>query len=123
MRVGGRIAGAVALLIGGNLVGLAAIALHLQWWGLALAAAASLAVLWALPPRVWTLPPYALGWWIPLLVAWHGRREGDYAVESSPHGYALIVLAAVVLVAAAFITALQAPVRAPAPGSAARGAR
>ena len=112
-----RAAVALALLALGALVGLAAVALHASWWGLLLAAVASLAVLVALPPRWWTLPPYAVGWWVPLLVAWAGRREGDYAVESSRYGYGLVVLATVVVVAAAFLTALRAP------GSAPRGAR
>lgn len=113
----------VGLAVAGGLVGLAAVALHALTWGLILAAAASLAVLWALPPRWWTLPPYALGWWIPLLVGWSGRREGDYAVEDSVFGYALLVLATAVLVGAAFLTVLRAPLRGPAPGSARRGAR
>ena len=114
---------ALALLLAGGVVGLAALALHALWWGLLLAAVASLAVLWALPPRVWTLPPYALGWWIPLLVGWSGRREGDYAVESSASGYALLVLATAILVGAAFVTVLKAPLRTAARGSARRGAR
>jgi hypothetical protein len=108
---------ALALLALGALIGLAAVALHATWWGFLLAAAGSLAVLPALPPRWWTLPPYAVGWWVPLLVAWAGRREGDYAVESSRYGYGLVVLAAVLVVVAAFLTALRAP------GSARRGAR
>ena len=127
MRSAQHVAVALALLVGGGLVGLAAVALHALGWGLLLAAAASLSVLWALPARWWTLPPYALGWWAPLLVGWSGRREGDYAVESSAYGYALLVLATAVLVAAAFRTALSAPLRAPlrrpAPDSARRGAR
>lgn len=112
-----RAATALALLVLGALVGLAAVALHDIWWGLLLATAASLAMLVALPPRWWTLPPYAVGWWVPLLLAWAGRPEGDYAVESSRYGYGLVVLATVVIVAAAFLTALRAP------GSARRGAR
>lgn len=120
-----RAALALALLVLGALVGLAAVALHATWWGFLLAAAASLAVLAALPPRWWTLPPYALGWWVPLLVAWSGRREGDYAVESNRYGYGLVVLATVLVVVAAFLTALRAPRREPrrAPDSARRGAR
>jgi NADH:ubiquinone oxidoreductase subunit 4 (subunit M) len=116
---------ALALLVLGGLAGLAAVALHASWWGLLLAAVASLAVLVVLPPRWWTLPPYAVGWWVPLLVAWAGRSEGDYAVESSGYGYGLVVLATVVVVVAAFLTALRAPRRPPrpAPGSARRGAR
>jgi len=109
----------VAFLAGGMLVGVASVALYLLWWGLLLAAAASLAVVWALPPRWWTLPPYAVGWWIPFLVAWQGRREGDYAVENSPYGYALLLLAIAVLAAAMTIATLKAPVRRSAP----RGAR
>lgn len=108
---------ALALLVLGALVGLAAVALHASWWGFLLAVAGSLAALVALPPRWWTLPPYAVGWWVPLLIAWAGRREGDYAVESSRYGYGLVVLGTVLIVAAAFLTALRAP------GSARRGAR
>lgn len=116
-----RVPVALGLLVAGAAIGLAAVALHAVWWGLILAAAASLSMLWAVPPRWWTLPSYAVGWWIPLLVAWAGRREGDYAVESSAAGYLLIALGAVVVVTAAFLTALRAPLRAR--GSAPRDAR
>jgi membrane protease YdiL (CAAX protease family) len=111
VSLAGRVAGALALLLAGALIGLAAIALHALWWGLLLSAAASLAVVWALPPRFWTLPPYAVGWWLPFLVAWKGRPEGDYAVESSRYGYGLLVLAVAVLVASMVIAALKAPLR------------
>ncbi|MCA1982868.1 hypothetical protein [Nocardioides nematodiphilus] len=110
---------ALGLVIGGAAVGLASVALHGLWWGLLLSAAASLAVVWALPPRWWTLPPYAVGWWIPFLVAWQGRREGDYAIENGRYGYALLILAIVLLAAAMSIATLRAPAR----GSAPRGAR
>lgn len=102
---------AVGIGVGGAAIGLAAVALHALWWGLLLAAAASLAVVWALPPRFWTLPPYALGWWVPFLVAWKGRPEGDYAVESSPYGYALLVLAVAVLASAMVVATLRAPLK------------
>jgi hypothetical protein len=110
--LGTAVLGAVGIAAGGAQIGLAAIALHALWWGLLLAAAASLAVVWALPPRFWTLPPYAVGWWLPFLVAWKGRPEGDYAVESSRYGYGLLVLAVAVLVAAMVVAALKAPLRA-----------
>lgn len=115
MRAVRRSCAALALLLGGGAVGLAAVALHGLWWGLLLAALASIAVVGALPPRWWTLPPYAVGWWVPLMIAWQGRREGDYALENSAHGYALILLATVVLVASVFITTLRAPARGSAP--------
>ena len=102
---------AVGIGVGGAAIGLAAVALHALWWGLLLAAAASLTVVWAMPPRFWTLPPYALGWWVPFLVAWKGRPEGDYAVESSPYGYALLVLAVAVLASAMVVATLRAPLR------------
>lgn len=118
---------AVAVLLLGALIGLAAVALHDLWWGLLLAALASLAVIGALPPRFWTLPPYAVGWWIPLLVAWQGRPEGDYALESAAAGYALIALAFVVLCVALVVATLRAPLpqrlRTSARGNAPRGAR
>ena len=110
---------AVGLVAGGIAIGLASVALHMLWWGMLLSAAASLAVVWALPPRWWTLPPYAVGWWIPFLIAWQGRREGDYAIESSPYGYALLALAIVVVAAAMTVATLKTPVRRSAP----RGAR
>lgn len=118
---GPLLAGSVALglVIAGAAIGLAAIALHMLTWGLLLAAAASLAVVWALPPRWWTLPPYALGWWIPFLIAWQGRREGDYAIASSRYGYGLLAVAIAVLAAAMVIATLKAPARRSAP----RGAR
>lgn len=118
-----RLLAALALVVAGGVIGLAALALHAHWWGLALATVGSLAMLWALPPRLWTLPPYALGWWVPLLVGWSGRREGDYALESSASGYALLVLATALLVGAAFVTVLKAPLSLPARGSARRGGR
>ena len=102
---------AVGLVAGGIAIGLASVALHMLWWGMLLSAAASLAVVWALPPRWWTLPPYAVGWWIPFLIAWQGRREGDYAIESSRYGYGLLILAVVVLAASMVVATLKAPIR------------
>jgi hypothetical protein len=120
-----RALAALALLVLGAAVGLAALAVYAWWWGLALTVAASLATVWALPRRWYALPPFALGWWAPVLVGWAGRREGDYALAGTASGYTLIGLGTVVVVSAAFLTTLSWPRRepAPAPDSAARDAR
>lgn len=106
----------------GGAVGLAAVAVHAWWWGLLLAAVASLASVVALPPRWFVLLPFALGWWPPVLAGMTARREGDYAVEGAMPGYLLLAVGAAVLVVAAFLVTLRWPARS-APGSAPRGAR
>ncbi len=94
-----RVAGAAVLLVAGAGTALATTALHQHWWGLLLGAVATLATL------------VAAGSWLadPLPVrARLGRlrrvgrprrgREGDYAISSDGQGYALLMLAFVVLV-------------------------
>jgi hypothetical protein len=99
------------LLLLGAAVGLAAVAVYAWWWGLLLAAVASVSAIGALPSRWYTLLPFVLGWWIPLLVAWKPRPEGDYALASSVQGYGVIALGVVVLVASAYLVTLRWPAR------------
>ena len=110
-----RVLAALALLVLGAAVGLAALAVYAWWWGLLLSFLASLAAIWALPRRWYALPPFAVGWWLPVLVGWAGRREGDYALAGTAAGYTLIGLGTVVVVSAAFLTTLYWPRRTPAP--------
>jgi hypothetical protein len=123
IRASGRAALALACLLVGAAVGLAAVAVYAWWWGLLLAAVASLSALWALPSRWYTLAPFALGWWVPLAIAWHQRAEGDYALASSALGYGVIVLGILVVVSAGYLVTLRWPARVSAPSSAPRGAR
>jgi hypothetical protein len=90
---------AASLFVAGAAVGMAAVAVHELWWGLPLAAVASVASLVALPAGWWTRLPAALGF--ALLVGWLSipRREGDYLISSDLRGYALVTLTLVVLVA------------------------
>ena len=96
----------VALLVGGFVVGLAAVALHGHWWGLLLGWAATLAALFALPrglPRV----AYAAGWLVPVVLGSIERPEGDYAIASNAVGDALLTLGLVLIIA----TIVTIPVR------------
>lgn len=89
---------ALGLLVVGAVTGVATVALHGLWWGLALGAAATLVTLRALPPGWWTRLAFALGW--VGLVAWllQTRREGDYVVAQDAQGWLLLGLGVLVLV-------------------------
>lgn len=93
-----RLLAALALLVAGAVTGLATVAVHDRWWGLALAVAATAAVLVALPPGWWSRLSFALGW--VGFIAWiaNPRPEGDYAIGQDVEGYLLLVVAFVVLV-------------------------
>jgi hypothetical protein len=87
---------AIALLLAGAMVGLAAVWVHGRGWGLALAAAATLAAELTVPrgaPRV----AYAAGWVVSSAYFVLARPEGDFVVGSDPVGYAFLVLGLVVL--------------------------
>jgi peptidoglycan/LPS O-acetylase OafA/YrhL len=89
---------ALALLLGGAVVGVAAVALHTIWWGLLLGALATAATVYALPAGWWLRAPFGVGW--AGLVGYLSvpRPEGDYVISSDANGYLLLGLALVVLV-------------------------
>lgn len=93
-----KVVAAVALLAAGAATALATVAVHQMWWGLLLGAAATAAALLALPRGWWSRTPFGLGW--AFFVAWVAapRSEGDFAISSDSAGYALLLLALVVLV-------------------------
>lgn len=93
-----RLLAAVGLLVAGAVTGLAAVAVHERWWGLPLAAAATVLGLAALVPGWWSRLAFAVGWDAMLLVLASPRPEGDYAVSSDLAGYALLGLGLAVLV-------------------------
>ena len=89
---------ALLLLLLGAATALATVAVHQAWWGVLLGLAATLTALRALG-RGWTTRlPYGLGW--AAMVAWLAPRrpEGDYVISSDLAGYAVVALAAAVLV-------------------------
>lgn len=86
------------LLALGAVVGVAAVVLHDWWWGLALGAAGTLALGWALRPGWSTRLPYAVGWVIPLGFAMVPRSEGDYLLAGDLKGYLLIAVGMVLIV-------------------------
>jgi hypothetical protein len=83
---------AVALLVAGAVTGLAAVAVHQRWWGLALAVGAVVATVVALPRGWWTRLPFALGFVGLLGVAMTPRAEGDYLVPGNARGYLLLAV-------------------------------
>jgi hypothetical protein len=93
---------AVALLVAGAVVGVAAVALHAWWWGLVLIAVATLVSVYAVRPGWLTRLPYAVGWLAACGLGMIPRPAGSYAVASDGAGYTLIGigLAAIVLTTA-----------------------
>lgn len=91
---------AVGLLLGGLVVGLATVALHQDWWGLALGAAATSATLAALPAGWWLRTPFGLGAAVMIGYLALPRPEGDYVIAATARGYLLLGLAVIVLVVA-----------------------
>lgn len=89
---------ALTLAGAGFVIGLAAVALHQWWWGLLLAAGATLVTAYALEPGWLTRLPYAAGWAVPVILAMVPRPEGDYAVAGDGHGYSLVGIGMVLLV-------------------------
>lgn len=98
MRLARALPAAVGLLLAGAVTALATVAVHQRWWGLLLGAVATGLALVALAPGWSTRLPFGLGW--ATLVGWVSppRPEGDYVISSNPQGYALLVVALLVLV-------------------------
>lgn len=82
----------------GFVIGLAAVAMHLWWWGLVLGAGATLVTAYALRPGWMTRLPYAVGWVVPVVLAMVPRPEGDYAVAGDAYGYSLVAIGMVLIV-------------------------
>lgn len=84
-------------------------------WGLVLAAAASAATAWWLrgsrAPR--TAASYGAGWLVLFTVVVIGRPEGDYVLAADLRGYAMMVLALVVVVISVSSLTLRSPVSEP----------
>ena len=80
-------------------------------WGLVLAAAASAATAWWLrgsrAPR--TAASYGAGWLVLFTVVVIGRPEGDYALAADLRGYAMMVLALVVVAISVSSLAARSP--------------
>ncbi|NYG56698.1 hypothetical protein [Nocardioides perillae] len=96
-RAAGTALGLVLLGVG---TGIATLAVHSRAWGLPLAVLATLAALLAVRPGLATRLPLALGWVLPVALAFVGRPEGDFVLVNGPAGYAVLLLAAVVLAVA-----------------------
>lgn len=84
-------------LLAGIAMAVGTVAVYQWWWGLALAAAAVLAVVLATPPGWATRLPLALGFVGTVGLTAVPRGEGDYLVASTAQGYAVLGLALVVL--------------------------
>jgi hypothetical protein len=95
-------------LLAGIAMAVGTVAVYQWWWGLLLAAGATLLVELATPAGWATRLPFALGFdGVAALVA-VPRGEGDYLLSSSASGYAVLGLALVVLMLA--IATLPRPV-------------
>jgi hypothetical protein len=104
MRLIGRL---VLVLIGFSLgagTSLATLALHQSWLWLAVAAAATLAVLLALPRGGWLRLSFALGWTVIVLAAVLGRPEGDYVLGAEGHAYTVLIGGLGVLIGATLLS-------------------
>ncbi|MCH1868052.1 hypothetical protein [Nocardioides sp. CFH 31398] len=107
---------ALGLLLAGAATGIAAVALHTRGWGFALVVVASLATLLALPAGWSTRVAFALGWEVPVLRAGLATGPGgDVVVSGDLAGYALLVLALVVALAAMLTLPARRRTAAPAP--------
>ena len=95
-----RVLAALGLLVVGAATAVATVALHDLWWGLALAAVVTVFTALALPPGWWSRLAFVVGW--VAVVGWltFPRAEGDYLVSQDVQGYAVLVLAPVLLVVA-----------------------
>ncbi|MFT4286679.1 DUF6113 family protein [Nocardioides sp.] len=94
-----RLLRALAGLVVGAAVGTASVWVHDRWWSLGLAAAATVAALWAAPPGP-TRTLYAAGWLLPMALFTFTRPEGDFVVAQSGLGYAYLGLGLVVIMLA-----------------------
>lgn len=93
-----RVAAALASAAVGAATGIATVAVHDWWWGLALAAVTTVLAALALPPGWSARLAYGLGW--DGLVGWLTvpRPEGDYVISADVQGYAVLGLGLVLLV-------------------------
>ena len=85
-----RAALAVALLVGGAVVGVASVAVHGRTFGLVLALLATAAAAHALPGGWSTRGAFGLGWCGLVAVALRTRPEGDYLIGANGAGYVLL---------------------------------
>lgn len=95
-----RWAGALGLLLVGAVTALAAVAVHMLWWGLPLVAVAVTAALIAVGRGWLTRLPLALGFVSMVALLLPRRDEGDYVIASNLEGTLLLVLCFLVLLAA-----------------------
>ncbi len=95
-----RVLAALGLLLVGAATGIATVALHDLWWGLAFGSLATVLTTLALPPGWWTRLAFVGGW--VLVVGWltFPRAEGDYVISQDVQGYAVLALGLVLLVLA-----------------------
>jgi hypothetical protein len=100
-----------ACAVAGAVTGVAAVAVHQRWWALALAAAAVLATVLALPAGWATRLPFALGLAAVLGLAMTPRAEGDYLVPANGRGYLLLAVGALAFLIA--VATLPRPGRIP----------
>ncbi|HCB07016.1 MAG TPA: hypothetical protein PLZ93_22325 [Nocardioides sp.] len=87
-------------LLAGIALGVATVAVYQWWWGLLLAAVASVLVTIATPAGWGSRLPFALGFDAVAVLAAVPRGEGDYLLTSTGAGYAVLGLALVVLMLA-----------------------
>ena len=89
---------AVGLLLAGAATGVATVAVHETWWGLAFGSLATVVGVAALPAGWWSRLAFVTGW--VLTVGWLAlpRAEGDYVISQDAQGYAVLALALVLLV-------------------------
>ena len=84
-------------LVAGIGLAVGTVAVYQWWWGLVLAAVATLLVLVAAPAGWATRLPLALGFDATVALTALPRPEGDYLVASTASGYAVLGLALLVL--------------------------
>jgi hypothetical protein len=84
-------------LLAGIAVAVGTVAVYQWWWGLALGAAATIALVVATPPGWTTRLPLAIGFDGTVGLTAVPRGEGDYLVASTGSGYAVLGLALLVL--------------------------
>lgn len=95
-----RWVGAVVLLLVGAVTAVAAVAVHMLWWGLPLAAVAVTAAMAAVGRGWLTRLPLALGFVSMVALLLPRRAEGDYVIASNLAGMLLLVLCFVILLVA-----------------------
>jgi hypothetical protein len=84
-------------LLAGIATAIGTVAVYQWWWGLVLAAVATLLVVFATPPGWATRLPLAVGFVGTVALLAVPRGEGDYLVASTGAGYAVLGLGLAVL--------------------------